>query len=106
MNFSLKVYDNYHYMDESETYLTGNYETAEEAVNAAKKIVEEFLLQLLEQGTEPDQLYQIFLNFGEDPMVISTNPNLEAPFFSSTTYAQTYINLLIEKDKFTRMYLE
>lgn len=106
MNFRLKVYDNYHYMDETESYYSGNYETAEEAVHAAQLMVEEFLQQQMEAGTEPEQLYELFLHFGHDPMVISTNPNMEAPVFSSIAYTLIYINLLIEKDKFSRLYLE
>ena len=44
MKFHLRVYDNFHYMDESEAYNHGEYETYEEALIAAKAIVEEFFV--------------------------------------------------------------
>ena len=43
MKFHLRVYDNFHYADESEAYNHGQYETYAEALIGAKAIVDEFL---------------------------------------------------------------
>ncbi|MFN4762350.1 hypothetical protein ACKGJN_04435 [Gillisia sp. Q332] len=40
--FHLRVYDNFHYMDESEVYNHGQYDTYEAALIAAKAIVDDF----------------------------------------------------------------
>ena len=42
MKYQLYVDDNFHYQDESERYLAGEYDTLEEALAAAKGIVDEF----------------------------------------------------------------
>ena len=43
MKYHLRVYDNYHYADESEAFDHGGYCTYEEAENGAKAMVKEFL---------------------------------------------------------------
>lgn len=43
MPYKVFVDDNYDYMDESKRYAPGAYKTYDEAVDAAKKIVDEFL---------------------------------------------------------------
>lgn len=40
--FYLRVYENSHYMDETEAYNHGQYDTYEEALIAAKAIVDDF----------------------------------------------------------------
>jgi hypothetical protein len=37
------VDDNFHYMDESERYKLGEFDTEEEAIHAANKLVDDFL---------------------------------------------------------------
>ncbi len=44
--YKLKVYDNFHYMDEEEAYMHGEFDTYEEALKKAKSIVEEHIIQL------------------------------------------------------------
>ena len=41
--YTVEVDDNYHYMNESERYTLGEYDTWEEALAAAKKVVDDFL---------------------------------------------------------------
>jgi len=43
MKLHLRIYDNFHYGDESEAYNHGQYETYAEALIGAKAIVDEFL---------------------------------------------------------------
>jgi len=54
--YTVFVDDNFHYMDESERYRQGVYETVEEAVAACKGIVDEFLQSANEPGTTSDSL--------------------------------------------------
>ena len=68
--FHLRVYDNYHYADESEAYDHGQYETYEEALLEAKAIVEEFLEQNWNHGITPEELLVQFALYGEDPIII------------------------------------
>ena len=83
--YRLFVDDNFHYMDESERYLKGTYETEQEAVAVAKRIVDEFLLAnqyYCKSATELDELYR---EFGHDPFIISDSK--QASDFSAWQYS-------------------
>ena len=69
--YEVYVDDNFHYMDESERYKLGDFETCEEAVAACKKIVDEFLEQGYEKGMSFKELYEGYIGFGEDPFIVS-----------------------------------
>ncbi|MEI6748280.1 MAG: hypothetical protein ACOYMF_07010 [Bacteroidales bacterium] len=87
MKFHLRVYDNYHYTDESEAYNHGEYETYEEALCEAKAIVYEFLEQNWERGIIPEDLIAIFSLYGEDPIILPNEPG-ENEIFSAKAYAE------------------
>jgi hypothetical protein len=50
MKYRVLVDDNYHYMDESERYELGEFDTLEEAVAACKKVVDAFLKDAYRPG--------------------------------------------------------
>lgn len=77
--------DNFHYVDESERYKLGEFETCEEAVAACVKIVDEFPEKGYKKGMSFKELYEGYLGFGEDPFVVSGDENC---FFSAWTYAK------------------
>jgi hypothetical protein len=87
------VDDNFHYMDESERYQSGEYETYAEAVQHCKKNVDEYLHDALRQEVaKPENLYESYVNFGEDPF-IQTHPDsqiklFEGEHFSAWDYAK------------------
>ena len=88
--FAVKIYDNYHYMDESETYISGTYATHEEAVEHCRQIVDEFLLGNYKPGMTGGELNEGYRSFGEDPMVsydTSETKEIE-PRFSAWGYAE------------------
>ena len=73
--YEVYVDDNFHYMDESERYKLGEFETCEEAVAACKKIVDEFLEQGYTKGVSFKELYEGYIGFGEDPFIVSGDKN-------------------------------
>lgn len=73
--------DNYHYMDESERYTQGSYDSAEEALEACRKIVDAFLKSNHKEGMSAEELYKKYVMFGEDPHIPSTP-------FSAWKYAE------------------
>ena len=79
------VDDNFHYMDESERYKQGEYETCEEAVSVCKKIVDDFLETGYNKGMSFKELYEGYIGFGEDPFIISNDKKC---FFSAWDYAK------------------
>ena len=68
-NFEVFVDDNYHYMDEDERYSAGEFDNYEEALACCRKIVDDYLLQNYKPGMNAEELYDLYLHFGEDPFV-------------------------------------
>jgi hypothetical protein len=89
MAYTVKVDDNFHYMDESYRYTAGEFETADEAISFAKKIVDDCLAHLLPQYQKQlrqkdltaEGLHAYYRGFGEDPFIMG-DP------FSAWTYAE------------------
>jgi guanosine-3',5'-bis(diphosphate) 3'-pyrophosphohydrolase len=96
MKYNLKVYDNYHYADESEAYNHGWYDNYEEAEIAAKAIVNEFLEHIWARGMNPDILIAEYCLYGEDPVIISAeNPGSRK--FSGRDYANEFAETICWK---------
>jgi hypothetical protein len=84
--FIVQVDDNFHYMDESERYTLGGFSGYGEALAACRDIVDEFLQKSYEPGKTPDQIYEQYVSFGEDPFITPT-PFTKNPF-SAWKYAE------------------
>ncbi|MFZ2284959.1 MAG: hypothetical protein WAV86_13890 [Lutibacter sp.] len=84
--FHLRVYDNFHYMDESQAYNYGQFATYEEALIAAKAIVDEFFEHNWKSGVTPDYLNVQYCLYGEDPIILP-NEHGKLESFSARTYA-------------------
>ncbi len=85
MSYTVYVDDNFNYMDESERYKLGEFETAEAAVAAAKRIVDEYLASAYEPGMTPAELNHSYVCFGEDPFIVPQDPDSK---FSAWDYAR------------------
>ncbi len=85
-SYRVMVDDNFHYMDESERYQLAEFNSCAEAISACMKLVDDYLLSAYIPGMTPDQLLTIYLNFGEDPFIISTDKQCS---FSARDYART-----------------
>jgi len=83
--YEVYVDDNFHYMDESERYRHGEFETCEEATAACKKIVDDFLEKGYKEGMSFEELYGGYTGFGEDPFIVSDDKDC---FFSAWSYAK------------------
>ena len=82
------VDDNFHFMDEDERGCLGDFATYDEALNAAKKVVEAFFGEKSVGQTE-DQLYEGYMSFGDDPWIVSFGGAPEPPTrFSAWDYAK------------------
>jgi hypothetical protein len=85
MKYQIAVDDNFHYMDESERDYGDFYETAEEAITAAQKIVDKSLRRSYTDGCTPEELYNNYQGFGDDPFIITDDKSCK---FSAWTYAK------------------
>ena len=88
MKYEVLVDDNYHYMDESERYKHGEFETLEEAISACKAIVDEFLTSSYKPGMSAAELNQLYTMFGEDPWIAGGGPGVK---FSAWDYASARV---------------
>lgn len=69
--FIVLVDDNFHYLEESDLYKLGDFNTYEEAGLASKKIVDDFLTDAYTQVKTAEELYARFVAFGETPWISS-----------------------------------
>ena len=85
MKYELYVDENYDYMDEDERYKAGEFDNLDDAVEAAKKIVDDFLLSALNKRPyiSAEELYSIYTRSGEDPWI---HPNYSN--YNSWDYAK------------------
>lgn len=88
--YRLKVFDNFHYADESEAYVTGCYLTPDGAVAAAKGMVDHSLAEAYKPGMSPEDLLRAYQAYGDDP-VVQGDP---AVAFSAWTYASERVQTL------------
>lgn len=76
--YKVRIYDNFHYMDASESYVSGEFATYEEALEHAQRIVrescEEFKFDMAG-----------YVMFGDDPAIEGPEG---CPLFSARTYAR------------------
>jgi len=94
--YSVYVDDNFHYMDESERYKLGTFETCKEAVAACMKIVDEFLEEGYKDGKSFRQLIEEYVFYGEDPFIVSSDKTC---FFSARDYARKRCTELFSQNK-------
>ena len=85
MTYKVFVDDNFNYMDESERYGSGEYESYDVAVTACKAIVDEFIAENYSEGMSADDLNTAYVMFGEDPFI---RPEPEGVHFSARDYAK------------------
>ncbi len=93
-NYTVYVDDNYHYMDESERYKLGEFETYDDALNAAKRIVEDYINRAYKEGMSARELLESYKSFGEDPYI---DPDDGTPKFSAWDYAEELCKKLCER---------
>jgi hypothetical protein len=84
--YSVLIDDNFHYMDESERVHHGVFDTADEAIAACKRIVDECLDAM--PAVTADELYEKYVMFGDDPFIVPVDPAGQQVDFSARAYAK------------------
>ena len=92
--WTLMVDDNFHYMDESERYVLGVFDSYGAALAACMKIVDSFLEG--EKDRNPEDLYRLYTGFGEDPFILGPHTG---PRFSAWEYAKSRCDELAGKKR-------
>lgn len=84
MIYKVMVDDNYDYMDTEKRYIQGEYGTLDAAIEACKKIVDEWLESAYQPGMGAEELCSSYKNFGLDPWISGIEKNI----FSAWEYAE------------------
>ncbi|QDE39823.1 hypothetical protein FIV34_11690 [Luteibacter pinisoli] len=85
VRYTVRVADNFHYADESETYTLGTFDTVDEALLRCKAIVDDFLATGHVPGMSAESLYQHYITFGDDPFIVGQTSDER---FSAWDYAR------------------
>ena len=98
MKYQVCTDDNFHYMDETERIDGNSYDTYEETVEEARRIVDRSLrwerLQAYDPN-DPDKLYDRYQDFGDDPFVRPGDPDRH---FSAWDYAKERCKTIVKED--------
>ena len=92
MAFTVFVDDNFHYQDEDEREVHGVYGSYEEALAAARAIVEKSVRNQFRPGMTALNLWDRYRDFGDDPYI---RPEPEGQRFSAWDYARTVSTRLV-----------
>ena len=94
--FTVYVDDNFHYMDKDRRYTAGKFDTWEEALALAMKIVDETIVKAIDGGSTPEEAIDEYRAFGEDPWIVSDGTVPCDESFSGWSYAETRARELYE----------
>jgi hypothetical protein len=85
--YKVMVDDNFHYMEGDGSPADGTFATAEDALDACRGVVDESLVWEYRDGATADELYERYIDFGDDPFVVAVGgaPDVK---FSAWTYAK------------------
>jgi hypothetical protein len=86
-NYTVIIDDNFHYMDEEERRELGTFATLEEALAACRALVDRCLVESYEPGMTAEELYQLYVSFGDDPFILGGEADGERSF-SAWDYAK------------------
>ena len=75
------VDNNSHYMDGSDRYVLGTFETPEEAVVACTELIDRCLREAYFPGIESGDLWNTYAAYGDDPFIVGHS-------FSAWDYAR------------------
>ena len=80
----VRAYDNFHLSGEAEKYEVGRFATCDEALEACRKLVDEFLDGAFREGMSADELRGEYEAFGPDPYI---EPRDSGCVFEARRYA-------------------
>lgn len=86
MSFKVLVTDNFHPMDDDGDWEHGTFDSLDLAIEAAKSVVDRFLVHAYQPGMGASDLYRAFRMFGETPYLVVDDSR--SPLFSAEDYVK------------------
>lgn len=96
MSYTVFIDDLSHYQEEEYREIAGRFDTAEEAIAKCQKIVEESLKSLVRPSQNAEQLWDLYMIYGDDPFIVG-NDGAEPVEFSARGYALSYCGKLTQR---------
>ena len=93
--FRVVIADNFHYMDESSSYTSGEFNSYELAESHCRQIVDASLTEAHEAGMTAKELFNSYTHFGEDPRIL---PSADERRFSAWAYAKKRCTVMCGDD--------
>jgi hypothetical protein len=90
--YEVVIDDNFHYMNKDHRATGGVFATADEAVAECKQIVDECLKPMMQPGMTAAALSE---GFGDDPFIVSVDPNDARVAFFAWDYAKERCEAII-----------
>ena len=87
-SYQVLVYENNHYRDEDERIDYGVFATADEAIAKSKWIIDDDLKWMWKPGVSAADLYQLYICWGPDPVVVPLDPSDPEVAFPAWPYAK------------------
>jgi hypothetical protein len=84
--YTVMVDDNFHYMQKDERQEHGTFATVEEALQACRTLVDDWLAHNHQPGMTADKLIELYAFFGDDPFIVGGPPG--TILFSGRDYAR------------------
>src|ERR1700730_17788675 len=78
--YKVLIDDNAHFQDESERAEHGTFATAEAALEACRRLVDESLLAEYKDGETAGKLCERFTSFGDDPFIVALDGAAKVEF--------------------------
>jgi hypothetical protein len=92
-HYKVMVDDNFHYMDEDERWELGTFATAEEALVACRKLIDEWLAHDCKPGMSANDLYEQYTFFGDEPFILALG-GAEPVNFSARDYVRERVQAI------------
>jgi hypothetical protein len=88
-------------VDDDSIYTHGRFHSWEEAVQAAKDIVDSCLSEYMRPSMLAEELFSQYQTFGDDPFIVSLSDDKDDEddeFFSARAYARERCEVLCKQD--------
>lgn len=96
MSYFLRVFDNFHDMDEDDFDDIGSFSSEQEALIEAQRMVQNEIIHFWSTEAQPEKLLSHWESFGNDPKIRCTDFNITVAFFSGRNYAKEVVEKLKE----------
>lgn len=83
--FRVIARENFHYMDDTERYHHGEFDSCAAAIAACEKLVDDYLLSAYKPGMTVQELWASYTTFGDDPFIVTGDDSCS---FSAWDYAR------------------